>query len=102
MIKEIHGFHVEHFNEHYTISQLSERFEISPTIMKKCFKGVYGDYIYAYMKRYRLQVAERLLKESQLTVGEIAAQIGYLNPNKFTSAFCGEYGVPPTSYRKKV
>nr|WP_301916915.1 AraC family transcriptional regulator [uncultured Blautia sp.] len=102
VIKEIHGFHVEHFNEHYTISQLSERFEISPTIMKKCFKGVYGDSIYAYMKRYRLQVAERLLKESQLTVGEIAAQIGYLNPNKFTSAFCGEYGVPPTSYRKKV
>lgn len=102
VIKEIHGFLVEHFNEHYTISQLSEQFEISPTVMKKCFKGVYGDSIYAYMKRYRLQVAERLLKESQLTVGEIAAQIGYLNPNKFTSAFCGEYGVPPTYYRKKV
>lgn len=53
------------------------------------------------MKRYRLQVAERLLKESSLTVGEIAAQIGYLNPNKFTSAFCAEYGMPPREYRKK-
>lgn len=101
-IKRVHAFLVEHFNEHYTIDELSERFDLSPTVMKKCFRGVYGDSVYAYMKRYRLQVAERLLKESGLTIGEIAAQIGYLNPNKFTSAFCAEYGMPPTAYRKEV
>ncbi len=101
VIKEIHAFLVEHFEEHYTIDELSERFEMSPTVMKKCFKGVYGDSIYSYMKIYRLQVAERLLKESNLTVGEIAAKVGYLNPNKFTSAFCAEYGMPPTTYRRK-
>ena len=100
--KQIHAFLVEHFSEHYTIDELSERFDISPTIMKKCFRGVYGDPIYAYMKKYRLQVAERLLKESRATVGEIALRVGYQNPNKFTSAFCAEYGVPPTSYRKEV
>lgn len=70
--------------------------------MKKCFKGVYGDSIYAYTKKYRLQVAERLLKESTLTIGEIAAQIGYLNPNKFTSAFSDEYGMSPKVYRKNI
>lgn len=102
VIKQIHAFLIAHFNEHYTIDYLAERFEISPTVMKKCFKGVYGDSIYAYMKLYRLQVAQRLLKESQLTVGEIAMQIGYLNPNKFTSAFSAEYGMSPTLYRKKV
>ncbi len=102
VIKQIHAFLVENFSEHYTIDELSERFEISPTVMKKCFKGVYGDSIYSYMKLYRLQIAERLLRESPLTVGEIAARIGYLNPNKFTSAFHAVYGVPPTIYRKKV
>lgn len=101
-IKEIHTFLVENFCEHYTIEELSKQFQISPTVMKKCFRGVYGDSIYAYMKRYRFQVAERLLRESSLTIGEIAAKVGYLNPNKFTSAFCAEYGVTPTAYRKKV
>lgn len=100
-IKQVHNFLVGHFNEHYTIDELSEQFKLSPTVMKKRFKGVYGDSIYSYMKRYRLQVAERLLDESSLSVGEIAAQIGYTNPNKFTSAFCSEYGVPPTEFRKK-
>lgn len=84
------------------IDYLAERFEISPTVMKKCFRGVYGDSVYSYMKLYRLQVVERLLKESQLNVGEIATQVGYLNPNKFTSAFCAEYGMPPTAWRKKT
>lgn len=101
-IKKIHGFIIEHYSEHYTIDDLSKRFDMSPTTMKKCFKGVYGDSIYSYMKLYRLQVAEKLLRESNLTVGEIATQVGYLNPNKFTSAFCSEYGMPPTLYRKKV
>lgn len=101
-IKQIHAFLTAHFGERYTIKELSERFDISPTVMKKCFKGVYGASVYAYMKTYRLQIAEQLLKESRLTVGEIAAQIGYLNPNKFTSAFCAEYGISPTAYRRKA
>lgn len=102
LIKAIHEFLVEHYDEHYTIQELSERFEMSQTVMKKCFKGVYGDSIYAYMKQYRLQIAERLLKESTFTIGEIATQIGYLNPNKFTSAFSDEYGMSPKSYRKNI
>ena len=101
-VKQIHAFLTEHFNEHYTIEYLSEHFEISPTVLKKCFKGVYGNSVYSYMKLYRLQIAEKLLKESSLTINEIATHIGYLNPNKFTSAFCAEYGIPPTAYRRKV
>ena len=100
-VKKVHGFLVAHYSEHYTIEYLAQQFEISPTVLKKCFKGVYGDSIYAYMKQYRLQIAEKLLLESRLTVAEIAGKIGYLNPNKFTSAFCAQYGMPPSAYRRK-
>lgn len=99
-IKRIHAFLIEHYTEHYTIEQLAGQSELSPTVMKKCFKEVYGDSIYSYMKTYRLQVAEKLLRSSNLSVGEIASRIGYLNPNKFTSAFRDEYGITPTTYRK--
>lgn len=101
-IKQIHAFLVKNYGEHYTIDYLAEHYNISPTVMKKCFKGVYGESVYAYMKHYRLQIAEKLLREGTLTIGEIASDIGYLNPNKFTSAFCAEYGMPPTEYRKNL
>jgi AraC-like DNA-binding protein len=101
-IRQIHDFMVDHIAEHYTIGELAERFEISPTAMKNCFRGIYGAPIYTYIRTYRLQIAERLLREGQLSVAEIAAKIGYTNPNKFTSAFCSEYGIPPTQYQKNV
>ena len=101
-IRQIHDFVVEHITEHYTIEELAARFKISPTAMKKCFKGIYGVPVYSYFRTYRLQIAERLLREGQLSVAEIAAKIGYTNPNKFTSAFRSEYGMPPTAYKKNV
>lgn len=101
-IRQIHDFVAEHISEHYTIEELAKRFEMSPTAMKNCFKGIYGVPIYAYFRTYRLQIAERLLREGELTVAEIASKIGYANPNKFTSAFHAEYGMPPTVYRKSV
>ena len=100
--RQIHDFIVEHIKEHYTIEELAERFEISPTAMKRCFKGMYGAPVYAYLRTYRLQIAEKLLREGSLSVGEIATEIGYTNPNKFTSAFRGEYGMTPTEYKKNV
>lgn len=100
-IRRIHDFVLDHISERYTIEELAERFEISPTAMKSCFKGIYGSSIYAYFRNYRLQIAERLLRDGKLSVAEIAAKIGYTNPNKFTSAFRSVYGIPPTAYKKE-
>ena len=33
---------------------------------------------------------------------DVAKALGYTNPNKFTSAFRGEYGMTPTEYKKNV
>ena len=70
--------------------------------MKKCFRGVYGTSVYAYLRTYRLQMAQKWLIETNLQVTEIANSIGYENPNKFTSAFREVYGVSPTEFRKNV
>ena len=91
----------EDLSRHETIGQLAERFRISPTALKKCFKGVYGTSVYSYLRNYRMQEAQKLLLETELTVGEIAAKIGYENPNKFTSAFKKTYGVTPTEFKKR-
>lgn len=43
-----------------------------------------------------------MLTESDLPVTEIAAKVGYENPNKFTSAFKNAYGIPPMELRKSA
>lgn len=101
-IRKIHDFVVEHMEEHHTIEELADRFELSPTAMKHYFKEVYGSSFYAYFRTYRLQIAERLLRDGRLSIAEIAGKVGYANPNKFTSAFRSVYGMPPTAYQKNV
>lgn len=102
MIKEVAALITEDLSRHYTIEQLSEKFEISTTTLKKCFRGVYGTSVYAYLRTYRLQAAQKLLIETRLHITEIANKIGYENPNKFTSAFREVYGISPTEFRKGV
>lgn len=100
LIKSVAAYITNDITTHYTIEQLSQKFEISTTMLKKCFRGVYGTSVYQYLRTYRLQVAQRMLLETQQSVTEIANNIGYDNPNKFTSAFKEIYGVTPTKFRK--
>lgn len=101
-IKEIRDFMVSDISKHYTIEELSKKFEIAPTSMKKCFKGVYGTSIYAYLRTYRLQSAQEMSMNSSASVSEIAVRVGYSNPNKFMAAFKQEYGITPMRFRKSV
>ena len=85
---------------HFTIEQLAARAGLSPTALKSCFRGVYGSSVYAYLRQYRLQTAQKLLAETALPIVEIAHRVGYENPNKFSSAFRQQYGQTPSAYRK--
>ena len=87
-IKAVHAQITGNIKERYTIEALSVMYEIPATTMKKCFKDVYGDSIYSYQKRYRINLAaSMLIQDERREIQEIAASVGYENPGKFSVAF---------------
>lgn len=99
-IKAIHAQITGNLQTRFTIEELSSMYEIPLTTMKKCFKDVYGDSIYSYQKRYRMNLAANLLLQNpNREIQEIAAAVGYENPGKFSSAFRSVMGVSPAEYR---
>jgi len=86
-------------DKHITLEELSNKFDYPLTTMKKCFKEVYGDPIYSYMKSYRMNEACILLKESNDNISNIANYLGYDNPSKFAAAFKSVIGFTPLRYR---
>ncbi|MGL6197775.1 MAG: helix-turn-helix domain-containing protein [Lachnospiraceae bacterium] len=101
-IKAIQRYMTTHLKEHITQEALSKKFNFPITSMKNCFKGVYGCSIYSYMKTYRVQAASIQLKETNLSITEIASDMGYENPSKFSEAFKKELGITPSEFRKSL
>jgi AraC-like DNA-binding protein len=102
VVKQMQAYMIADLQRHYTLQELSKKFDIPLTSMKVCFKGVYGCSIYSYMKSYRMQATTILLRDTTDSVTEIAMKMGYDNPSKFSEAFKKEFGELPSEYRKEL
>jgi AraC-like DNA-binding protein len=100
---------VKHIREHLTASldqaitlkELANEHDISLTGLKNCFKAIYGKTVYAFRREYRMQAAAEMLRDTSLTITEIAGLVGYENPGKFSAAFKEIMGLTPGAYRQK-
>lgn len=99
-VKKIQEFITANQEKHFTLKELSERFEIPLTSMKQCFKGVYGTSVYSYIRAYRMNTAATMLIKTKENISVIAGKVGYDNSSKFSSAFKSVMGKSPQEYRK--
>ena len=59
-----------------------------------------GESPQAFLLHYRMARAAQLLKDTKLSVGEIAQQVSYDNQLHFSRAFKNVHGVSPREYRQ--
>lgn len=100
-IHEIHDLLTTHMEQRFTIEALSKQYLMNPTTLKSMFKSVYGTSLAAHIKEHRMEKAAKLLRETDLSIAEIALQVGYDSQSKFTSAFKTTFGQLPKLYRKQ-
>ena len=68
--------------------------------IKTVFKRVYGETIYAFHLRKRLEKAYYLLIQDKIPINEIAEDCGFKSFSHFSRSFKKEYGVTPSQIRK--
>ncbi|HIS93899.1 MAG TPA: helix-turn-helix transcriptional regulator [Candidatus Alectryocaccomicrobium excrementavium] len=100
-IKKIHRQLTEHLDQRFTIEALARQYLINASTLKEVFKAVYGLPIATYMKEYRMRQAMKLLRETDASIADIAAKVGYETQGKFTQAFKAAVHALPTEYRKQ-
>lgn len=98
--KAIMAFMTANPERHFTMEELSARYNISVSALKQCFKGIYGTPIYTYMRNYRMDLAASLLTQTDDPITVIAGKLGYTNTSKFSEAFKNVKGKSPLEYRK--
>lgn len=84
-----------------TIGELTAILGISQPYLFRIFKAATGKSPKAYLGDYRLLQAQKLLTETDLSVGEVAASVGYTDALAFSKFFRARQGVSPQHYRQK-
>jgi len=81
-----------------SISSLAINVAMSETKLKQLFKQTFGDTIYNYYQKVRMEEAAFLLKQSGYSVSEVGYQLGFSNLSHFSRLFERHYGITPKKY----
>lgn len=92
----------KHLAEKIKVTQLAELMYLSLSHFHKEFKQAFQVSPMQYIQTQRLKKAQYLLATTDLTMGEIANQIGYDHTYPFIRFFKSMYGSSPGKYKKAL
>lgn len=84
----------------WTVQSLASAAGMSRSAFAHHFRNVLGDTPLNYLTRWRMYHAKSLLRQSKLTLTEIADRVGYETDGSFNRAFRRAVGVTPGDYRR--
>ena len=84
----------------WTISSLAEQAGMSRSVFAAKFKEKVGTSPMSYLTRCRINTAQQLLRNSSLSIEQVAVSVGYDSEAAFNKAFKRQLGVPPGRYRQ--
>lgn len=85
--------------DEFTIEELCYRFNINSFKLKYGFKQLFGKAVMQFIREARLKHADKLLKETRLSIKEIAYEIGYQYPESFSKAYSRYFDSTPSEIR---
>jgi AraC-like DNA-binding protein len=88
-------------SEPWTVERLGRLVGLARSSLAERFGEVMGEPIFAYLTRWRLQLAADSLLTSTRTIESIAHEAGYESAGAFSSIFKRTFGKPPSVWRRK-
>ena len=88
------------FTQKLTLDKIAAECNLSKFYVSREFKKYTGKTIFNYITDLRIALAQRLLRYSNLSINDIADQIGFDDHNGFYRAFTQREEMSPSAYRK--
>ena len=93
---------IAQYSQPWTINQLCQQSGLSVRTLNRRFQQAIGIAPLAYLKKIRLEQASDLLKDTNLSVMDIALQVGYTDSDYFARLFKQQFFLSPSAFRKSV
>lgn len=97
--KKLTEYIEEHLAENISLSTLAELAGLSPYHFSRAFKQSFGTPPHRYLTSRRMERAKSLLARPELSVTQIALDVGFHETSSFSARFRKLTGQTPTDYR---
>lgn len=88
-----------HLERDLPLEEIASAAHLSPFHFSRLFKKLTGATPHSYLAALRISRAQRLLAETDLSVTEIGARVGYASSSHFSKAFRQATGLAPRAFR---
>lgn len=88
------------FNKELRLEDIASVVHLNKTYFVRLFKKYFGISPIAYLIKYRMDYAKKLLQETTLPIKVVALECGYNEPTFFNTYFKKTFSVTPEEYRK--
>lgn len=80
-----------------SIGKIAEKVHLDASYIRRIFSRYRGYTVVNYLAEYRIREAKKLLESENLSVTQVAEQVGFADPGYFSKCFKKYYGVTPSS-----
>lgn len=89
-------------NGQLTVAWCAEQFHLSPNYFGDVVKRELHITAQEFVLQKTLEIAKQMLGNPNMTITEVAAELGFVYPNHFTRLFRSKLGISPSVYRKRI
>jgi two-component system response regulator YesN len=91
-----------HYAEQIQLGSAAEAAQVTPAYLSRLFSEHLKTNFIDYITDLRLEKSEKLFRESQKSIKEIAFEVGYQDPNYFSRIFRKARGLSPSEYAAEI
>lgn len=90
----------KHYFKPIGLADIAEHIRVNTAYLSRIFKQEMGVGVTQYLARLRMEQSMRLLRETDMRIGEVALHVGIEDAHYFSSLFRRYTGCSPAEYRK--
>jgi len=99
-VLRVESYIVGNLDGDLSLKVLAEQAGLSPFHFARLFRNVTGRTPHRYVMERRVEGAVTMLRESAMSLSEVALECGFASQSHFTTVFRQHIGVTPARYRK--
>ncbi len=100
IVKSVVQYLQMNYAKEINFTQIAAEYNFSASYLTKIFKEHTGISPIKYLIDYRIKTAKSMLKDTNLTIKEIAEKTGFIDPFYFSKCFKNYCGVTPSQYKE--